>query len=179
MKLILTTKASFQCSFRTFRQIFCFDCRLFCEAWLEICKNLFWCYNIWQNYKGQSCKVCWHVVSYWRDYGTPHRVLNYQWCGDCLLCCQDHPPNSKETSCKEVFQQRLKDSLSQPFLKKLNHTWIFNICCCNNVVNIVHDTSIFRWGLILWHLNDIVICTARIKATWRVAPKGCFSPQFS
>ena len=62
---------------------------------IEICKDSLLCYNIWQNHQGQGSQVCGHVVSYWRNNGTPHWVFNYQWSGDCLFCNQDHPQSTQ------------------------------------------------------------------------------------
>ena len=62
-----------------------FFTRLWFWTQTEICEDLLLCYNIWQNYQGQSSKVCGHALSYWRNHGTSHWVLHYQWSGDCLL----------------------------------------------------------------------------------------------
>ena len=42
------------------------------------------------NHQGQSSQVCRHVVSYWRNHGTPHWVLHYQCCGDCIFWNEDY-----------------------------------------------------------------------------------------
>ena len=64
--------------------------RLWVEKQAEICEDLFWHPHIWQNHKGQSSKICGHVVSNWRYHGTPHWILHHQWSRDYLLCCQNH-----------------------------------------------------------------------------------------
>ena len=74
---------------------------LFYRFWLswigsKICEDLLFCYNLWQNNQGQGSQICRHVVSYWRNYGTPHWVLHHQWSGDCLLWNQDHPQNNNK-----------------------------------------------------------------------------------
>ena len=66
---------------------------LFKSLWMgeqvEICEDLFWHSNVWQNFERQFCQVCRHVVSYWRNNGTIDWILHYKCSGNNLLCCQD------------------------------------------------------------------------------------------
>ena len=55
---------------------------------IKVRQDLFWHPNIWQNHQGPGSKVCWPVVGFWRNHGTPHWVLHHQWSGDSLLCYQ-------------------------------------------------------------------------------------------
>ena len=74
--------------------------RLWMEEQIEICKDLLWHSNIWHNHEGQSSKVCGHVVSNWRNHGTPHWVLHHQWSGDSLF----YRENNNECFCKNESQ---------------------------------------------------------------------------
>ena len=63
--------------------------RLRVEKPIEICEDLLWHPNIWQNNQGQSSKVCGHVVSNWWHHGTSHWILHHQWSGDHIFSYKD------------------------------------------------------------------------------------------
>ena len=95
--------------------------RISMEKQAQICEDLFWHSNFWQNYHGQSSKVCGHVVSYWRHHGASHWVLNNKCRGNRLLCLKNH--------LEHFFKEQEKISG-----KWLN--WFLNIESCNLNLNI-------------------------------------------
>ena len=64
--------------------------RIWMEKQVEICKDLLWHTNIWQNHQGQSCKVCRYAVSNWWHHGTTHWFLHHQWSGNSILYCKNN-----------------------------------------------------------------------------------------
>ena len=78
---------------------FKFLMQIFLSIWfwieVKICEDLLLFNKLWQNYQGQGSQVCGHVVSNWRNHGTPHWVLHHQWSRDYVLCNQNNPQNNQ------------------------------------------------------------------------------------
>ena len=78
---------------------FKFLMQIFLSIWfwieVKICEDLLLFNKLWQNHQGQGSQVCGHVVSNWRNHGTPHWVLHHQWSRDYVLCNQNNPQNNQ------------------------------------------------------------------------------------
>ena len=89
LSFLLDWKVSLQNSIKTiFFKYHIF--RISMEKQVEICKDLLWHTNIWQNYKGQSSKVCGYAISYWWHHGPSHWIFHHQCSRNNLLFYKDN-----------------------------------------------------------------------------------------
>ena len=97
--------------------------------------------NVSEGHKRQSSKVCGQVISYLRNHGTSNWVLNNQWSGDCVLCCQVHPSSCEKTSCKKIRPFFNQDLNMFSFLVYLFVALDINITqfvvSCNQTLNLI------------------------------------------